>query len=107
MSEYTPYANRYGFSDVEPYEIIRRVSEKCVEIRSMKAELSPDWSPEFVAGGFAGHCVNNGSQRWVYSVDVNGEVLRIRLHKDGTYRSKFGERFKLSDKPVKFRDYNF
>jgi len=107
MSVATLFANRCGFSDVEPYEIIRRVSEKCVEIRAMKAELAPDWAPEFVALGFGGHCVNNNSQRWVCSVDVNGEVLRIRLHKDGTYRSKFGERFKLSDKPVKFRDYNF
>jgi hypothetical protein len=50
------YANMYGWSDIEPFEIVRWVSEKTAEIRAMK-----------VKHGF----------------------------------------HKLSDKPIKFYDYNF
>lgn len=101
------FANYCGWSDVAPYEVIRRISDKCLEVRAMSAELDPTWTPEVVVGGFAGHCVNNGSQQWRITSDPTEEVLRIRLHKDGTWKSKYGQRFTLSDRPVKFRDYNF
>jgi hypothetical protein len=101
------FANAYGYSDTDPYEIVRRVSDKCLEVRAMDAELSKDWKPEFVSGGFAGHCVNNERQQWIITPNVNGRVLRIRLRKDGTWRSKYGERFALSETPSKHRDYNF
>ena len=29
------FANRCGYSDVHPYEIVRIVSDKCIEVRAM------------------------------------------------------------------------
>lgn len=39
------FANRLGYSDVEPFEVVRVVSDKCLEIRGMEAELDPSWKP--------------------------------------------------------------
>ena len=36
------YANQYGYSDIEPYEIVRVVSDKTIEIRNMNAERNSD-----------------------------------------------------------------
>lgn len=101
------YANYHGYSDVYPYEVIRKVSDKTLVIRGMNAEKDPTWKPEFQAGGFAGHCINNGSQRWIITSDETLSTWRIRLHKDGIWRDKNGSKYYLSDKPRCFYDYNF
>lgn len=101
------FANRIGYSDVYPFEIVRVVSERTLEVREMNAELDPTWKPEFVRGGFAGHCVNQSSQRWLITSDPTKLIIRIRLSKRGSWKSKHGERFKLSDRPFKRYDYNF
>ena len=36
------YANRHSYSDIEPYEIVRRVSEKTIEVRPMKYERTEE-----------------------------------------------------------------
>jgi hypothetical protein len=76
------YANHIGYSDVDPYEIVRIVSDKTIEIREMKTE--PDTSVElkWVAGGFAGHCVNQNEQKWIISSDETAPVIRIRNRDD-------------------------
>ena len=100
------YANHIGYSDVDPYEIVRIVSEKTIEIREMKTE--PDTSVElkWVAGGFAGHCVNQNEQKWIISSDETAPVIRIRLGKRG-WKDKYGRKFFVDSKPVKFYDHNF
>jgi hypothetical protein len=100
------YANHYGYSDVNPFEIVRRISDKTIEIRSMKAERDPDWKMEFVPGGFFGTVVNQSSQEWVIKSDPNGRVVRIRLGKRG-WKDAHRNRYELSDEPVKFYDFNF
>ena len=49
MTELTPhtasYANKYGYSDVYPYEIVRVISAKTIEVREMDAERDPNWKP--------------------------------------------------------------
>ena len=100
------YANQYGYSDVEPYEIVRVVSDKTIEIRSMNAERSLDWKPEIIPGGFAGHCVNQDEQRWIITPRPDAPVKRIRLGKKG-WRDKYGSCYYLSTQPRKFYDYNF
>lgn len=99
------YANHIGWSDVNPYEVIREVSAKCLEVREMKAERDPSWKPDIIPGGFSGHCINQSEQRWNIEPDEDAPVERIRLGKNG-WKGKAG-RFVLSDKPVKFYDYNF
>jgi hypothetical protein len=100
------YANEMGYSDVEPHEVIREVSAKCLEIRAMSAALDPTWKPDMIPGGFSAHTVNNGEQRWLIRSSEASPVIRIRLGKRG-WKDKHGNRYVLSDKPRKFYDYNF
>ena len=99
------YANQIGYTDVTPWEVIRVVSEKTLEIRRMKAERDPSFKPEFIVGGFAGHCVNQHAQKWIITSDETETVVRIRLGKKG-WKGAYG-RFVLEDEPRSFYDYNF
>lgn len=101
------YANQIGYTDVTPYEVVRTVSPKCVEIREMGYELDPTWTPDVRIGGFVGHTVNNGSQRWIITSDDSASVIRIRQHKDGQWRDAYGSRYKLADEPMRHYDFNF
>lgn len=106
MEENLNYANLVGWSDMYPFEVIERKSETTLVIRRLQATLDPEWRPRFQVGGFSAHCVNNNEQRWVYSRD-NCSPLRIRLHKNGQWKDREGNRYKLSAAPRRFHDYNF
>lgn len=97
------YVNMHGYSDIEPREIVRVISDKTIEIRAMRVERDPNWKPEFVPGGFAGTVTNNESQRWIITSDPTAPTFRIRLSKRGWGRG----RFHLSNTPRYFYDYNF
>ncbi len=101
------YANAHGYSDVTPYEVVRAVSDKTIEVRRMKAQLDPTWKPQFDIGGFVAHCINNNDQKWVCESDEEADVVRVRLHKNGQWKSKSGTKFYLADQPKCFYDYNF
>ena len=106
--EIAPFANRLGYTDVDPFEVVRAVSEKTLEVRAMNAVQNPDWKPDFVPGGFSAHCTNNGAQQWIITPDPVAPVFRIRKHRDGKWRDASGVRpYVLSEKPRKFYDYNF
>ena len=98
------YANKFGWSDIEPYEVVRSVSAKCVEIREMEAVRDESVKLEFVPGGFSAICVNDRDQKWFISSNPENKVFKVRLHKDGYYRDPYGNKFLLSDKPVKYYD---
>ena len=50
------FANNVMHSDVEPYEIVKVVSAKTLEIRRMQSVRSnPENNLGFVPGGFVGH----------------------------------------------------
>ena len=100
------YANHIGYSDVNPFEIIRQISDKTIEIRAMNAERDPNWKPDFVPGGFCGTVVNQRDQSWIISSSADSPVVRIRLGKQG-WKDANGRRFQLADQPRKFYDYNF
>ena len=100
------YANQYGYSDVRPFEVIRTISEKTIEVRVMSSEKDPTWKPEWHVGGFAGHCSNQHEQKWFITSDETAPVIRIRLGKNG-WKDKGGHRYQLADEPVRFYDYNF
>ena len=100
------YANQYGYSDVYPFEVVRIISDKTIEVREMDAERDESVKLEWVAGGFAGHCVNQRDQKWHITPNPENNVIRIRLGKKG-WQDKHGRKFGLSDKPVRFYDYNF
>jgi hypothetical protein len=99
------YANHIGWTDVNPYEIVKVISDKTIEIREMKSEKLP-WKAEWVEGGFAGHCTNQRDQKWDIISDDDIPVIRARLRKDGYYHSAHGKHL-LGEEPRKFYDYNF
>ncbi len=100
------FANMIGYSDVTPYEVVRIVSDKTIEIREMKATLIEGWKPDMIAGGFSAHCANNGTQEYTYESDPEAQVIRARLNKNGKWKSVYGEH-RIADKPKRFYDYNF
>jgi len=105
QTAFPAFANYQLGSDTIPYEVIRVVSDKTIEVRRMKAELDPSWKRDFIPGGFCGHTANNDSQKWIVTSDKTQPVIRIRKQKSGRW-GKNGW-FYLSDKPVYFYDFNF
>ena len=103
------FANNALYSDVEPFEIVRVVSDKTIEVRAMDAEMADDWKPNMVSGGFAFHCTNNNDQRkaWVITSNEANPVVRIRKQKNGTWYNKSNGRFFLAEQPAKKYDFNF
>ena len=101
------YANQLGYTDVEPYEITKRISEKTIEVRRMDSVRDPSWTPEFIPGGFSAHCPNQYSQKWFITSNEEYTSIRIRLSKNKGWQDKYGRRFSLADEPRKFYDYNF
>lgn len=99
------YANHYGWSDVNPFEVIREVSEKTLEIRAMDAEQDLSVKPNFQIGGFS--AVSDNNQKWDIKSNPNRPAIRIRLSKKGIWKDKNGNKYYLSDTPTKFYDYNF
>lgn len=100
------FANHIGYSDINPFEVINKVSDKTMDIRAMDAVLDPSFKPEFVPGGFSAICLNNGCQKWIITGNTENRVVRIRLGKNG-WKDKFGNKYMLDTEPVKHYDYNF
>jgi len=102
------YANLHGYTDVNPYEVVRVVSDICVEVRAMSTKQIK-FPQDFHAGGFVGHFSDNRSgQEYEYSQNEENEVFKIRWSTANRQWQK-GKymRFSMSDKPYKFYDYNF
>jgi hypothetical protein len=100
------FANRYGYTDIKPFEVIRKVSDKCYEIREMNAERDETVKLDFQIGGFLARCTNQHDQKWIITPNESGYVTRIRLGKHG-WRDSSKSVYNLSEKPVMFYDYNF
>jgi len=101
----TPYANQYGYSDVSPFEIVRQVSERTLEVRALRTERAV-WTPDVHVGGFFAHISNQSDQRWTITPNPSAPVVRIRLGKRG-WKDSCGNAFRLNASPVKFYDFNF
>lgn len=97
------YANQYFHTDIRPYEIIRKVSETCLEVRLMETKLVS--GPTFRLGGFAANSDNE--QQYEYTSSKEMPTIKIRRNSKGEWKSAGGSKFRLSDKPEKFHDYNF
>ena len=103
----TNYANQIGYSDVNPFEVVRVISDKTIEIRAMDAERDESVKMNFIPGGFSAHCDNQADQKWNITSNEENPVFRIRLSKNRGWQDKYGQRFKLANAPRKFYDYNF
>lgn len=101
------YANKLGWTDCTPFEVIKQNTERKYTVRLMNTERDPNWTPECHVGGFCAHVSNNYEQKWIITSNPEGYTTEIRLNKKGEWKDKYGARYNISDHPVKFHDYNF
>lgn len=100
-----------GWSDSHAYTVVSVAKNgKSFEMTQDTATLKDGWKPEFVPGGFAGHCTNQNSQEYDYKSNPEGSRIKVTLRKDNTWRvqgeSKNGRRVLIGIRS-KFHDYNF
>ena len=105
------YCNRHLYSDIQPYEVIEVLSDTRLKLRSMNY-IQTEGSVErlrksFEPGGYVGH-FDNSVQEWICTPDEKGIVVEVRQRKDGHFY-EVGDSipYVISDKPVRFRDFNF
>lgn len=101
------YANHIGWSDINPFEVIKENTARKLTIRSMNCERKNMEKLQFHVGGFSAHCSNQHEQEWEITSNAEGSIYEIRLNKKGEWRDKHGRLYRLADAPVKFYDYNF
>jgi len=99
------YANNSGYSDIHPYEIVKVISDKTIEIREMDAEELP-WKRDFHEGGFFGHTANQDKQKWDIKPNAKKQPIKAQLKKDGYFHSNVGKHY-IEAEPRRFYDYNF
>lgn len=106
------------WTDADAYTIVR-VTPTRITARMDAAKLSPGWKPEFIVGGFAGHCTNQHSQTYDYQPDPAGALVTVTLRRwtdeEGNERrlwKQAGTGTRAQGGSVlsgrhKFHDYNF
>ncbi len=93
------------YSDRTACTVIRiSPSGKTIWVQEDTAALD-GWKPEFIPGGFVGHCVNNSGQTYKYSPNPEGVVHRASRRKDGRFRTTNGQA--VVPGRHHFHDYNF
>lgn len=94
-----------GWSDANPWLVIAEsASGKTLTVVPVEVEKDPEWKPEWAVGGFAGHCINQHEQTWIYAGKCPMRHRTIRLGKNGWAGGTFKETPKG---PYRFYDYNF
>lgn len=66
------------YTDCHAYTIIKKTA-KTMTLRQDKATRDPNWKPEFIPGGFAGHCTNQHEQTYTYEENPDGAEIKISL----------------------------
>jgi len=95
------YINQVLWSDVNPVGKIVGIKGKTKVLIQPVVASENLAQMEFIAGGFAGHCVNQYDQRYEFSEE--GEVYESPIS-NTRMKKKF---WKIADYPHKFYDYNF
>ncbi len=86
-----------------PYEIVRHVSDKTIEIRKMWAERD---SSVQVPSECRDILRNWKGQNWKTRSQPDVPTIRIRRHKDGQWYDADGGWYKFHDEPVSFYNFN-
>jgi hypothetical protein len=106
------------WTDCDAYTVIKRTATT-MTLQEDKATMSPNFKPEFVAGGFAGHCINQGDQAYTYEPNLTGSKIKVSLRRwtdeEGNERrlwkkvgtGKFERGGNVYPGRNKFHDYNF
>lgn len=92
------YSNRHAGT------VIKK-NKRSITIQYDKAVMDENFKPEFVTGGFAGHCTNQNEQTYTYERDPNGRIeAYCWSEKYGAYRK--GNIIIINGRH-EFYDYNF
>jgi|TARA_R100001463_G_scaffold134768_1_gene197283 hypothetical protein len=100
------YANKHGYTDVEPFEVVEIKTDKKVVIRALDCK-ELEWKKEWFDGGFAGHLADQHKQKWDITSNKNNHSFYIRKHKSGEWKDTGGNKYTLANEPRKFYDFNF
>lgn len=95
------------WSDAHACTVIAK-TKATITIQQDKATIDPNFKPEWVAGGFAGHCTNQGEQTYTYERNPNGHIYKCRWsEKNGCYQTGGDGSMKITRGRREFYDYNF
>lgn len=72
-------------NDSYPYEVVKIVSPLTVDVRELTTAMNPEFNPEVNSGGFVGRVGNSEEQRWIYSSNPTGKVMRVHLNRRGKW----------------------
>jgi chromosome condensin MukBEF MukE localization factor len=103
------YVTESMYTDAHAWVVLGRTA-KTLTVAKVLVKRNLDWKPEFIAGGFAGHCVNNSEQTWLFD-RISNETKVLRLVKSRYTGSDMmwgykGEKF-IANGAVEMYDYNF
>ena len=95
------------WSDAHACTVIAK-TKTTITIQRDKATIDPNFKPEWVAGGFAGHCTNQNEQSYTYERDPNGMIYKCRWsEKYGRFQTGGDGSMKITRGRREFYDYNF
>ena len=100
-------ATLHLWSDAHACTVIARTATT-LTLQRDKAILDPNFKPEWIAGGFAGHCTNPEDQTYPYEPDPSGEIYKCRWsEKYGRWQHGSDGSMKITRGRHEFYDYNF
>ena len=95
------------YSDAHAGTVIKK-TKTTITVQQDKATIDPNFKPEFVAGGFAGHCTNQNEQTYTYEQDPNGHITTYRWsNKYNRYQGGGDGSVTVTKGRREFYDYNF
>ena len=95
------------YSDAPAYTVIAKTA-KTITIQRDTATLDPNFKPEWIAGGFAGHCTNQDEQTYTYERNPEGEKVRCYWSERlGCYTTGGDQSIRIRRGRHEFYDYNF
>ena len=95
-------ATQILWSDRRAFTIIKKTAKS---ITIQRDNATKTFKPEFVTGGFAGHCTNNDDQTYEYEANPNGETVTYRWsEKHQRYQNNYSSL--IGGRHEKY-DYNF
>lgn len=76
------YVTEIGYSQSYPWKVIKRTAHTVTVVPVLHAR-DPEWKPEIIPGGFAGHCTNQRQQTWLYAGIDESSPRTLRWGKRG------------------------
>lgn len=95
------------YSDAHAGTVIKK-TKTTITVQQDKATIDPNFKPEFIVGGFAGHCTNQNKQTYTYERNPNGNVTVYRWsNKYNRYQGGGDGSVTVTKGRREFYDYNF